>query len=109
MFFRNGKSIADVDKLSHRKWFEWVLQNAIEFDEKYSSQILPFSSSNITLSDVPTWNQNLRVFETCDSYIEQVWGLAENILESKFESLEYRALLVHLVYSSLTASKEIIH
>ena len=109
LFFRNGKSIADVDKLSHRKWFEWVLQNAIEFEEKYSSQILPLSSSNITLSDVPTWSQTVRVFETCDTYIVQVWGLAENMLESKFESLEYRALLVHLVYSSLTASKEIIH
>jgi hypothetical protein len=109
LFFRNGKSIADVDKLSHRKWFEWVLQNAIEFDEKYSSQILPFSSSNITLSDVPTWNQNVRVFETYDSYIEQVWGFTAAKLENNFESLEYKALLVHLIYSSLTASKEIVH
>jgi hypothetical protein len=109
LFFRNGKSIADVDKLSHRKWFEWVLQNAIEFDEKYSSQILPFSSSNITLENLPTWNQTIKSFETCDAYIEQVWGFAADKLENNFESLEYRALLIHLVYSSLTASKEVMH
>ena len=109
LFFRNGETLADVDKLSHHKWFEWVLQNAVEFDEKYSSQILPFNSSNITLSDVPTWNKNVRVFETCDSYIEQVWGFTAAKLENNFESLEYKALLVHLIYSSLTSSKEIVH
>ena len=97
------------DRLSNREWFEWVLQNAVEFDEKYSSQILPFNSSNITLSDVPTWNKNVRVFETCDSYIEQVWGFTSAKLENNFESLEYKALLVHLIYSSLTSSKEIVH
>lgn len=109
LFFRNGQAIADVDKLSYRKWFEWVLQNAFEFDEKYSSQIVPFSTSNITLTNLPTWNQTVRIFETCDSYIENIWGFAADKLESNFESLEYKALLVHLVYSSLTASKEVIH
>lgn len=109
LFFRNGQSISEVDKLSNRKWFEWVLQNAVVFDEKYSSQLLPFSSSNITLNELPTWNQTVRVFEKCDNYIEQVWGFAVDKLESNFETLEYRALLVHLIYSSLTASKEIVH
>ncbi len=109
LFFKNGETLADVDKLSNHKWFEWVLQNAVEFDEKYSSQILPLSSSNIALSDLPAWNQTIRTFEACDSYIEQVWGFAAAKLENNFESLEYRALLVHVLYSSLTASKEIVH
>jgi len=109
IFFRNGEKISEVDNLNHRKWFEWILQNAIEFDAKFSSQILPFSSSNITLTNVPIWNKTIRSFETCDAYIEEVWGFAEDKLVNNFESLEYRALLVHVVYSSLTTSKEIVH
>lgn len=109
LFFKNGEAIADVDKLNHRKWFEWIILKAVEFDEKFSSQILPLSSSNITLTNLPTWNQTIRNFETCDAYIEEVWGFAADKLENNFELLEYKALLVHLIYSSLTASKEIVH
>jgi hypothetical protein len=109
LFFRNGEKISEVDNLNHRKWFEWILQNAIEFDAKFSSQILPFSSSNITLTNVPIWNKTIQSFETCNAYIEEVWGFAEDKLVNNFESLEYRALLVHVVYSSLTTSKEIVH
>ena len=109
LFFRNGEVISDVEKLSHRKWYEWILQKAIEFDGKYSSQLLPLSSSNITLENVPTWNHTIKSFETCDAYIDQVWGFTVDKLENNFESLEYRALLIHLVYSSLTASKEVMH
>ena len=65
------------------------------------------SNSNVELSDVPKWAEEIASFENSATYIEGVWGYSADSLE-KIQSYEYKALMVNLVYSSLTESREVI-
>ena len=109
LFFNKGNLIEGIDKLSPRQWFQWVLDKAKDFDMLYMSQLQPFSKSNITLSEVPSWKHDITNFEICDAYIEGVWGYNADSLNGHIESCEYKALVVHLIYSSLTSSREVLH
>lgn len=109
LFFRQGKPLAGVDGLNEEQWHDWVLKNAVVFSEAYPQELLPLSRSNITLSDIPIWDNSVKSFEVCDQYIDGVWGYSAHKLENIFQSMEYKALMVHVVYSSLTSSREIKH
>lgn len=109
LFFRDGQSITGVDQLTNREWHEWVIKNYEVFSNAYPSQLLPFSQSTVTLEDLPIWGETVKSFEFCDDYINKVWGYKDTQLQDNFQTLEYRALLVHVVYSSLTSSRETRH
>jgi hypothetical protein len=109
LFFRDGQALAGVDQLSPQQWHDWVLKNAEAFSDMYPQQLLPFSRSSVTLENLPTWGQAVRSFEVCDQYIERVWGYSESKLENIFQMYEYKALMVHVVYSSLTSARELLH
>lgn len=109
LFFNQGDLIEGLHKLDHRHWFEWVLNKGKDFDDKYPTNLIPFSKSNITLSDVPIWGESITNFEICNAYINNVWGYSEDSINNNIECYEYRALIIHLVYSSLTSSREVFH
>jgi hypothetical protein len=108
LFFNQGSVIEGVEDLHPRQWFDWVLDRAKYFDTSYPSNLLPFSKSNITLTGIPIWNKDISKFEICDTYIQNLWGFSADYLNGPIETLEYKALIVHLVYSSLTSSREAI-
>jgi hypothetical protein len=61
------------------------------------------------LLNIPQWRSEIEKFEICDAYIDEIWGYSASSITGDIETLEYKALLVHLVYSSLTSSREVIH
>lgn len=109
LFYRDQVPLEGVDDLSVKDWHTWVLKNALNFDASYPTQLVPFSQSKITLSDLPDWQSEIGNFVKCDEYIENVWGYSAVKLKSYIEILEYKALLIHLVYSSLTSTREQLH
>ena len=109
LFFNQGSVIEGIENLQPRQWFDWVLESAKYFDTSYPSNLIPFSKSKITLTEIPAWNKDIAKFEICDSFIDRVWGYNVDTLNGPIESLEYKALIVHLIYSSLTSSREILH
>lgn len=109
LFFRDGQAITGVDQLTNREWHEWVIKNCESFAAAYPSQLIPFSQSKVTLEDLPIWGETVKSFEFCDDYTNKVWGYKDSQLQNNFQTLEYRALLVHVVYSSLTSSRETRH
>lgn len=109
LYYRDQEPLEVVDGLSVQDWHAWVLKNALNFDASYPTQLVPFSQSKITLSDIPLWQSEIGIFSKCDEYIENVWGYCASTLMSDIEVLEYKALLVHLVYSSLTSAREQLH
>jgi hypothetical protein len=106
LFFRDGQPINGVSELTEYEWHDWVIKNAIGFSDLYPKELTPFSASGIKLDDLPTWNYSVRSFEVCDDYINVVWGYSAKNLNNIFHVQEYRALLVHVVYASLSSSRE---
>ena len=98
--------INGVSELTEYEWHDWVIKNAIGFSDLYPKELTPFSASGIKLDDLPTWNYSVRSFEVCDDYINVVWGYSAKNLNNIFHVQEYRALLVHVVYASLSSSRE---
>ena len=109
LFFREGKPLAAIGDLDVFQWHDWVIKNAEVFSQAYPIELLPFSRSKITLTDLPIWNESVITFEVCDQYINSVWGYTAAKLENLFQSMEYKALVVHVIYSSLTSSREVKH
>jgi len=109
LFFEQGSVIDGIENLNPRQWFDWVLDRAKYFDTSYPSNLLPFSKSDITLTEIPVWNKDITKFEIIDAYIENTWGFNADSLNGPIETLEYKALVVNLIYSSLTSSREILH
>ena len=106
LFFHDGISIEGLENLNPLDWYEWVLDRAQKFDTAYPNQLKTFSQSKITLPDIPSWAHTVKEFAVCDAYIQEVWGYSSNSLATKIEILEYRALMIHLIYSSLTSSRD---
>jgi len=109
LFFRDQVPIGGVDGLTIQDWHAWVLQNAQRFDADYPTELMPFSGSNIELLHLPRWRSEVEIFEICDAYINNVWGYSASSICGAIATLEYKALLVHLVYSSLTSARERLH
>jgi hypothetical protein len=109
LFYWDQQPLESIDKMTFKEWHEWVVKKAEQFSLEHSSRLLPLSRSKVSLSNLPTWNGTIKSFEICDKYIEKSWGYSQSNFESEFQALEYRALVVHIVYSSLTSSLEIKH
>lgn len=109
LFYRDQEPIKGVGGLPVHDWHAWVLKNARNFDTSFPNNLVPFSSSNITLSGIPLWQSEVGVFSLCDQYIEKVWGYSASTLNNDLAGREYKALLVHLVYASLTSAREQVH
>ncbi len=109
LFYRDQEPIGGIDDLSVRDWHNWVLQNALQFDSAYPTGLVPFSGSKVELSELPAWHSGIEVFDACDAYINKVWGYSASSICGAIATLEYKALLVHLVYSSLTNARERLH
>lgn len=109
LFYHENNLIPGLEEISPIDWHSWVLDRGRAFDLAYSSGLIPFSGSNITLADIPHWVSEVSDFAICDQYIHRVWGFGADSLSTKAELIEYRALLVHLIYSSLTQSRELLH
>lgn len=103
---KDGSPIDEVETLDIQHWHAWIVKNAIEFYDQYGAQILPFSSSRAVLSELPPWTSLASNFESCDRYIYDVWGYAWDSLNNKISQLEFRSILVYIVYSSLAAAIE---
>lgn len=109
LFYRDQEPISGIDSLSVRDWHDWVVQNALQFDSAYPAGLVPFSGSKIELTDLPKWQTDIGKFDVCDAYINKAWGYSASSISGNIETLEYKALLIHLVYSSLTSARERLH
>lgn len=109
LLYSDGNLIEGIGELDSKEWFDWVLEKAQNFDSIYPTNLIPLSKSNITLSSIPIWNKEITNFKKCDAFIKNVWGYSSNSINNKIELYEYKALLAHLIYSSLASSREVIH
>ena len=109
LFYRDQEPIGGIDNLSVRDWHDWVVQTALQFDSAYPTGLVPFSGSKVELSELPAWHSGIEIFDACDTYINEVWGYSASSICGAIATLEYKALLVHLVYSSLTSARERRH
>lgn len=107
LFFEKGGSpIEEVEALDIEHWHAWVVKNAIDFYEEVGAQILPFSSAGAALSGLPSWTSLASDLKSCDDYIDAVWGYRWKVLSNEISRMEYRSILVYIIYSSLTAAIE---
>ena len=109
LLFHEGHRIQGVAELDPKDWHAWVAGRAEAFNDAYSGQLVGFSQSGITLSGVPIWGREVNDFHNCDVFINSVWGMSSTMIRSRMELLEYKALIMHVVYASLTISKEERH
>ena len=109
LFYRDQKLISGVSELSPFEWHDWVLNRCRAFDAAYSEKLIPFSKSGVTLFDIPAWESGISNFDSCDRFIKGVWGFGAESLGGPTEVLEYKALMVHVIYSSMASSREVFH
>jgi len=84
-----------------------ALNRTKAFDDAYTEQFLPFSHSGVRPSSIPIWKESTENQQLVDSYILEVWCFKANDLRNTIEIMEYKACLIHIVYSSLTESREL--
>ena len=104
LFYRDQKPIANINRLTVQQWHEWAYRNALAFGERHLDALLPFALSGHVLNGIPTWPSEIADFDAVDVSIYKIWGYQASELTSLIEELEYKALVIHLVYSSLTQS-----
>jgi hypothetical protein len=109
LFFYDQQPIGGVEEASPQKWHHWVMDRAKAFDVAFPQGIFPFSESGVTLSHLPRWGDDVDDFVTIDGFIYSVWGYNSSSLRNYVELAEYKACLIHVIYASLTASRERIH
>jgi hypothetical protein len=106
LFYSNGVKIPGISQLDEQEWHGWAIKRARDFDLEYPTELLPFSQSKFEIGKVPTWPTDIAIFENCDQLIKQIRGYSLKTLETPIEKLQYRALIIQAVYSSLTMSRE---
>ena len=109
IFFDDQKPIRGLDDISLEEWHLWVLNRAKAFDDASTEQLLPFSRSGVSLSSIPIWKESIENQQLVDNYIFEKWGFKANDLRNTIEIMEYKACLIHTVYSSFTQSREPRH
>lgn len=109
LFFFDQQRISGVDELDEAKWFNWVADRGRAFQEHYKNVLSPFSESGVTLDVLPDWADGSIQFDQVDSFIDDTWGYSAASLRNAVEQLEYKALVVHVVYASSTSSMETKH
>lgn len=106
IFYEDGVPIQEVHSLELKHFHAWVLHNAISFDkDTYPNGLMPYSQSNNDLHDIPVF-ENISTLEECDRYINIKWGYTYDSLSNDIERLEYKGLIILLIYFSLTKSRE---
>lgn len=103
---KEGLPIDELNVLDIQQWHAWIVKNAIDFYNQYGAQMLPFSSSRGVLSELPSWTSLASDFDSCDRYIHDVWGYAWEGLDNNISQLEFRSILVYIIYSSLAVAVE---
>lgn len=58
---------------------------------------------------MPKWRLDIEEFDVCDAYINKVWGYSSKSIAGDIETREYKALLVHMVYSSLKSARDRVY
>ena len=106
LFFHNEQRIKGVAELDSKGWHEWVSDRARAFSDAYPTQLVGFSLSGTALVNVPSWEEEVDNFSVCDEYIDFVWGFSSTKIKNSMELLEYKALMIHVIYASLTISRE---
>lgn len=106
LFYKKGGVIEDVEALDIEPWHAWIVKKAIDFHQDYGAQIQPFSSAGAVLSELPSWGILASDLKSCDDYIDTVWGYRWGSLSNKISRMEYRSILVYIIYSSLTSALE---
>ena len=106
LFFHNEQRIKGVAELDSNGWHKWVSDRARAFSDAYPTQLVGFSRSGTTLVNVPLWEEEVDNFSRCDEYIDFVWGFSSTKIRNSMELLEYKALMIHVIYASLTISRE---
>lgn len=111
LFYKDQLALDGIENLALNDWHSWVFSKAEEFDESFPIELKVFSSSNISLDiiNLPKWKDKIRSFKECDNFIDKVWGYSEKKIKGNMQILEYKAFLVHTIYSSLTSSREVKH
>ena len=109
IFFYEQKERVGLDATSPQEWYSWVLDCAKDFDDAYPEQLLPFSHSGVTLSPIPIWGEAVENQTSVDKFISEIWDYKSDDLRNFIEVMEYKACLIHVVYSSLTQSRETVH
>jgi hypothetical protein len=109
LLYHNQQKITGLENLSCEEWHRWVLNRALGFSAEYPEQLSPFSKSGMTLVNLPKWGLDIGNFRLCDEFIQSIWGFSSAVSPEHAEKFEYRALIVHTVYSSLTAFREVMH
>ena len=107
-FFHNEQRIKGVAELDSNGWHKWVSDRARAFSDAYPTQLVGFSRSGTTLVNVPLWEEEVDNFSRCDDYINFVWGFSSRTIKNSIELLEYKALMIYVVYASLTISRETV-
>jgi TPR repeat protein len=108
LFFHNEQRIKGVAELDSNGWHKWVSDRARAFSDAYPTQLVGFSRSGTTLVNVPLWEEEVDNFSRCDDYINFVWGFSSRTIKNSMELLEYKALMIYVVYASLTISRETV-
>lgn len=106
LFFKDKQPIDGIEALDIEHWHAWIVSRAINFYNDHGSYILPFSLAGASHCDLPVWRQLSSDLWQCDEYIFRVYGYRWDQLADRLRQLEYRALLVHIIYLSLTAELE---
>jgi len=109
IFFDDKNPIENLEGTSVEDWHLWVLNRAKAFADAYPEQLLPFSRSGVSLSPIPVWRAAIEDQKSVDAFIFDIWGYKSVDLRNFVEIMEYKACLVHVVYSSLTQSRETKH
>ena len=109
LFFHEKQRISGVSELQPREWHRWVTDRAQAFSDTYPTQLVGFSQSGASLVGVPNWVNEVRNFKDCDDFVHLVWGFSADTLKNSIELLEYKALMIHTVYSSLAISRDSLH
>jgi hypothetical protein len=109
LFFYDQKRIDAVLNTDLQQWHHWAVDRANAMAKAFPKELIPLSKAGIELYDVPGWGGAIENFEACDAFIEKGWGYSASMIATPIEELEYRALIAHAVYSSLTQSREVLH
>jgi hypothetical protein len=102
----DGKHIGESDILDIDHFHAWAVKKAMDFYVKYGSRMMPFSLSGAKLSEIPPWKFLASDIKHCDTYIKSVWGYDLGATSNKIINLEYRAILIFIIYLSLAKAIE---
>ena len=108
VFYKNQEIIEEAERYDARQFHDWVVKIALDFSSRYPNQPLPFSQSGLTLHPIPVWADQISQFNDCDQFIKDIWGYDASDLRNPIELSEYKALVIHTVYSSLTSNREAV-